>query len=90
LPAFALLTEHVDVVDVQFVHAYDVGLPVHDAKSWIVVPTIGLLLLGFTVQTGAVLPPPPPPPPPPVPLPDQSMSMPARGPWPAVFVPATA
>ena len=84
-PAVAELAEHVGPVPAQLVHAYDVGLPLHEATSVTLVPVVGVALLALTEHAGAVgvgggvVPPP-----------TQSMSMPARGPWPAEFVPATA
>ena len=84
-PAVADVAEHVDPAPAQFVHAYDVGLPLHEATSVTLVPVVGVALLALTEHAGAVgvgggvVPPP-----------SQSMSMPARGPWPAAFVPATA
>ena len=84
-PAVAELAEHVELVLAQFVHAYDVGLPLHEATRVTLVPVVGVALLALTEHEGAVgvgggvVPPPP-----------QSMSMPARGPWPAELVPATA
>jgi hypothetical protein len=89
LPALAEEVVHVGPVDVQLVHAYEVGtLPLHDAVSVIVVPTSGVLSLAKSEHTGADWPPPPPPPP--VLLPLHSTSMPARGPCPAPFVAASA
>ena len=73
-----------DPAPAQFVHAYDVGLPLHEATSVTLVPVVGVELLALTEHAGAVgvgggvLPP------------SQSMSMPARGPGPAEFVAATA
>ena len=79
-----------DPAPAQFVHAYDVGLPLHEATSVTLVPVVGVELLALTEHAGAVgvvgggggggvVPPP-----------SQSMSMPARGPGPAEFVPDTA
>ena len=88
-PAVAELAEHVGPVPAQLVHAYDVGLPLHEATSVTLVPVVGVALLALTEHAGAVgvvggggggvVPPP-----------SQSMSMPARGPGPAEFVPDTA
>jgi hypothetical protein len=88
-PALAAVVLHVGPVELQLVHAYVAGLPLHEAVSWMLVFTVGAVLLDVTEHTGAVGVVGPPPPPL-LPEPLQSMSMPARGPCPAPWVAASA
>jgi hypothetical protein len=69
--------EHDDVLLEQPVHAYVVGLPLHEAASTTEPLIVGVGLLGYSEHTGTVGEP--------VPLPFQSASKPTRAPTPAPF-----